>query len=288
MHKTIGFIGLGIMGAPMARNLLAGGFRLSVFNRTAGKVAGLGDAGADIASSPLAVGQAAETVILMLTGPEAIEATLWGENGLAGKGSRCRIVINMSTVSPAFTKDLAARLKVQDMLLIDAPVSGSRKPAQDGTLVVLAGGPKEKIDALEPLFLAMGKKVVYCGEAGTGSSMKMFINLLLCSMISGLSESLTLGEKCGLTKEAMLETVLAGPLGCGLYSMKEEMFKSGEYPVQFPFKHMYKDLNFIMATAREKGMHARIGETLRALYEEGMALGLADLDFAAIKKVVET
>ncbi len=287
MKQKIGFIGLGIMGEPMASNLMAAGFELTVYNRTASSTEGLSRKGAEVAVSPLEVGQAVETVILMLTGPEAIDAVLWGERGLLGQGSKCRTVVNMSTVSPAYTRDLDAKLKKRRVLLVDAPVSGSKKPAEDGSLVILAAGPKESVATLEPLLLAMGKKVVYCGEAGAGASMKMFINLLLCTMISGLSEALTLGEKCGLTLDAMLETVLAGPLGCGLFTMKADMFKSGEYPVQFPFKHMYKDLNFILATAEQKDMEARIGQTLRILYKKGMEQGFADLDFAAIKKVVE-
>lgn len=288
MGKRIGFIGLGIMGEPMARNLMAGGFALTVYNRTAAKADGLGKAGARIASSPREVSSEAETVILMLTGPEAIEAALWGEKALLTGEGRCRTVVNMSSVAPAYTRELKAKLEKQGVLLVDAPVSGSKKPAEDAALVILAGGPEKVIAELEPLLLTMGKKVVYCGEAGSGSSMKMFINLLLCTMLSGLSEALTLGEKCGLSKETMLETVLAGPLGCGLFQMKAEMFQSGEYPTQFPFKHMYKDLNFILATAEEKGMQARIGSVLRELYAEGMEQGLADLDFAAIKKVVES
>lgn len=287
MEKRIGFIGLGIMGQPMARNLLSGGYELMVYNRTADRGAVLEDAGAVVADTPIAVGRAAETVILMLTGPDAIDAVLWGDNGLVGEGSRCQTVINMSTVSPAYTKDLSEKLVTKGVTLIDAPVSGSKKPAENATLVILAGGPRDVVDGLEPILLKMGKKVVYCGDVGAGSNMKMFINLLLCSMICGLSESLVLGEKCGLAKEAMLETVLAGPLGCGLFTMKSDMLKSGQYPVQFPFKHMFKDLNFILATAHEHGMEARIGETLQSLYTVGMERGFGDLDFAAIKKVVE-
>nr|MBF0222077.1 NAD(P)-dependent oxidoreductase [Desulfobulbaceae bacterium] len=287
MGKEIGFVGMGIMGEPMAQNLISGGFTLTVYNRTESKTLPLRDSGADVVTSALAVGKTNETVILMLTGPEAIEATLWGGNGLIGTGSICRTVINMSTVSPAYTKDLNERLAANGVLLIDAPVSGSKKPAQDGTLVILAGGPEEVVESLEPVFLKMGKKVVYCGEAGSASTMKMVVNLLLCTMVSGLAESLTLGEKCGLSKDAILETVLAGPLSCGLFNLKAEMFTTGDYPVQFPFKHMYKDLNFILATAQENGMAAEIGETLRKLYGEGMQQGFADLDFAAIKQVIE-
>lgn len=288
MQNKIGFIGLGIMGEPMAHNLLSGEYELTVYNRTAGRGAGLKQAGAEAAVTPLLVGRAAEIVILMLTGPEAIDAVVWGEKGVLGEDSKCRTIVNMSTVSPAYTRRLAEKLDEKGITLIDAPVSGSKKPAEDATLVILAGGPKEVVEELKPMLLKMGKKVVYCGNAGDGSSMKMFVNLLLCSMISSLSESLTLGEKCGLSKDAMLETVLAGPLGCGLFSMKADMFKSNEYPVQFPFKHMFKDLNFILDTARDTGMKTGVGETLQKIYAEGMKKGFGELDFAAVKKVYES
>lgn len=288
MQNKIGFIGLGIMGEPMAHNLLSGEYELTVYNRTAGRGAGLNQAGAEVAATPLSVGRAAEIVILMLTGPEAIDTVVWGEEGVLGEDSKCRTIVNMSTVSPAYTRRLKEKLDEKGITLIDAPVSGSKKPAEDATLVILAGGPKEVVEELKPMLLKMGKKVVYCGNAGDGSSMKMFVNLLLCSMISSLSESLTLGEKCGLSKEAMLETVLAGPMGCGLFSMKADMFKSNEYPVQFPFKHMYKDLNFILDTACDTGMKTRVGETLQKIYAEGMKKGFGELDFAAVKKVYES
>lgn len=288
MERSVGFIGLGIMGDPMVRNMLSGGYSMYVYNRTPVKADPLKEVGAVVAQSPLDVGKKAGVIILMLTGPEAIDAVLWDENGLLGEDSRCHTVINMSTVTPAYTKNLEKRLRERKVQLIDAPVSGSKKPAEEGTLVILAGGPQESVSTLEPLLLTMGKKVVYCGAVGAGSNMKMFINLLLCTMISGLAESLTLGEKCGLSLDTMLETVLAGPLGCGLFTMKENMFKSGEYPVQFPFKHMYKDLNFILSTAKEKGMDAKIGETLKEIYEKGIEMGFYDLDFTAVKKVIES
>lgn len=287
MEMRIGFIGLGIMGEPMARNLLAKGFKVTVHNRSKAKAEKLFELGAIIASSPLELAKNEETVILMLTGPAAIDSVLWGEKGLLGEGSKLKTVVNMSTVSPAYTKKLADRLQEAEVVLIDAPVSGSKKPAEEGTLVILAGGPQERLDELQPVFLAMGKKVVDCGEAGAASSMKMVVNLLLCAMIGGLSEALTLGEKCGLAKDKILETVLAGPLGCGLFSLKAGMLTAGEYPVQFPFRHMFKDLNFILSTAGDVGSPVKIGQTLRDLYAAGMEQGLADLDFAAIKKVYE-
>jgi 3-hydroxyisobutyrate dehydrogenase-like beta-hydroxyacid dehydrogenase len=287
MDRNIGFIGLGIMGGPMAGNLVKGGFLLTVYNRTPEKTEPLREAGAAVASSPFAVGEEADTVFLMLTGPEAVEAVLFGDNGLVSSASCCRMVVNMSTVPPAFNKELARRLKEHGLSFVEAPVSGSRQPAAEGSLVILAGGPKAEVISMEPALKLLGKQVVYCGEVGAGTDMKMVVNLILATMIGGLAESLALGEKCGLATRMILEIVLAGPLGCGLFSLKKEMFETGQYPVQFPFRYMLKDLNFILATAEEAGIDAKIGATLRDLYKKGMEQGLADQDFAAVKKVIE-
>ena len=168
MALKVGFIGLGIMGQPMAQNVAGGDFQLTVFNRSSEKATPLADAGASVAPTPKAVAQASDAIILMLAGPEAIDAVLEGPEGLMAGMKAGQILVNMSTVSPAYSKQLAEKLAAQSVVAIEAPVSGSRKPAEEGALVILAGGPKDKVDELEPLFMCMGKKVVYCGEARQG------------------------------------------------------------------------------------------------------------------------
>jgi 3-hydroxyisobutyrate dehydrogenase-like beta-hydroxyacid dehydrogenase len=258
MALNVGFIGLGIMGQPMAQNVAKGDFQLTVFNRSSEKATPLADAGASVAPTPKAVAEASDVILLMLAGPEAIDAVLEGPEGLMAGMKAGQTLVNMSTVSPVYSKQLADKLTAASAVAIDAPVSGSRKPAEEGALVILAGGPKDKITELEPLFMCMGKKVVYCGEAGQGSSMKMSVNLLLGIMAAGISEAVNLGQKCGLDTATML-----------------------------PLKHMTKDIRFALQTADENGAMAPIGHTVFQLYRQSMEQGLADQDFAAVKKVFE-
>ena len=287
MSPKIGFIGLGIMGQPMAKNVFKAGYELAVYNRSAEKTKPLAEAGARVASSPKEAAEGADVIILMLAGPEAIDAVLEGPDGiLAGMGEG-QTLVNMSTVSPQYSKELHDRLKARSCISIDAPVSGSRKPAEEGALVILAGGPRGKVTELDPLFLTMGKKVVYCGDAGQGSSMKLAANLLLGTMVGGLCEAVNFGEKCGLSVETMLDTMLSGPMGCALFEFKKEMLIKDTFSAQFPLKHMTKDIRFALQTADENGAATPVAHTVFQLYRESMGRDLSDMDFAAVKKVLE-
>lgn len=287
MSSKVGFIGMGIMGRPMARNILGAGTDLMVYNRTAEKTRSLEEAGAKVAATLDEIARWSDIVVLMLTGPEAIDAVVFEENGLLAAGFSGKTLINMSTVSPAYARSLNVRLEPHAIACVDAPVSGSRKPAEDAALVILCGGPEKLVAQLEPLLLRMGKKVVYCGPAGQGSCMKMAVNLLLGIMMTGLGEAVNLGQKSGLALETIFETVLSGPLNCGLFNLKAEMFKSGEFPAQFPLKHMTKDIRFVLQTADECGAAAPVGHAVFQLFRQAVGLQLGDMDFAAVKKVIE-
>lgn len=253
MSKKIGFIGLGIMGQPMAANILKSGYELMVYNRTEEKARTLADAGALLASTPAELTNWADIIILMLTGPEAIDSILHGENGVFSANPTHKTIINMSTVSPSYSRNLKRCFEPNEILFIDAPVSGSKKPAIDGTLIILAGGPKESISNLEPFLCSMGQKVIYCGAAGQGAAMKMTVNLLLALMMEGLCESLNLAQKMNLDTNLVLDAILPGPFGCGLFNLKSDMLKQDDFPVQFPLKHMAKDLHLILQSADEAG-----------------------------------
>jgi 3-hydroxyisobutyrate dehydrogenase-like beta-hydroxyacid dehydrogenase len=225
-------------------------------------------------------------IIIMVTGPEAIEEMLWGEQGAA------------EALMPGKTRDqhelglaLIQQVPGRDDLpsgavFLDCPVSGSKKPAEEGTLVILAGGPEDAVRELEPVLLSMGRKVVYCGQAGMGSAMKMTVNILLGTMIQGLAESLAFGERAGLDASLILETVLAGPMACGLFQLKEPMFRANDFPPQFPLKHMFKDLRFILETAYENGAEIPSVHGTVQTFSRAMAQGLEDEDFAAVIKAL--
>ena len=283
----VAFVGLGIMGQPMAKNVARKGYPLSVYNRTAEKALPIEEAGAVVAGSPKEAAKGADVVILMLTGPEAVDQVLDGPQGVLAGLDAGKTMINMSTVPPSYSRRLSETLKARSIAAIDAPVSGSKKPAEEGALVILAGGPQAKVKEMEPLLLSMGKKIVYCGEAGQGSSMKMAVNLLLGIMAAGLAEAVNLGQKCGLSTETMLETMLSGPMQCPLFEFKKPMLISDNYGAQFPLKHMAKDVRFVLQTADESGAAVPAGHVVFQLYRAAMGRGLSDKDFAAVKKVLE-
>jgi len=287
MTQRIGFIGLGIMGQAMATNILKNGYALSVYNRTPEKAEALCGAGARLAATPAQLADASDVIILMLTGPEAVDAVLHGDAGLLRGDCRGKTVINMSTVPQACSKNWAAQLAGRGITLIDAPVSGSKIPAEQGTLVILAGGPEDEIRAQEALLLSMGKKVIYCGESGCGSAMKLAINLLLGIMMEGMAEAVHLAERSGLAVETLLDAVASGPLSCGLFQLKEPMFKTSTYPTQFPFRHMAKDMQFVVAAASENGARLPLGTELARLYSPAADAGLLDQDFAAVKTLLD-
>jgi 3-hydroxyisobutyrate dehydrogenase-like beta-hydroxyacid dehydrogenase len=287
MKQKIGFMGLGIMGGAMAANLLKAGYPLMVYNRTPGKAETLAQMGAGVASTPRHLAQAADVLITMVTGPEAIYELLFAPEGAAEALDADKVFINMSSVSPGFTRELGAQLALKGTILIDAPVSGTKKPAEEGSLVILAGGKQDKIKELEPLFLAMGKKVIFCGRVGQGSMMKMFINLLLGSMMEGFAEAINFGRLGGLDLEAMLETVSSGAMNAPMFQVKAQNLRDKKHPPAFPLKHLAKDAKFVVDTAYELGAPVPGGQTLLHLYRAGVALGWGDEDISAIARVME-
>ncbi|MGQ9921047.1 MAG: NAD(P)-dependent oxidoreductase [Desulfobacca sp.] len=287
MPPKIGFLGLGIMGTAMAGNLVKAGLPVTVYNRTAAKAAGLVAAGAGLAATPLSLAAETDILIAMVTGPEALDALLWGEQGAAAAFSSAKTFINMSSVPPRYTLALAEELAPLGVTFIDAPVSGTKKPAEEGKLVILAGGDQDKIAALEPIFQVLGQKVVYCGPVGQGSMMKMAINLLLGAMMTGLAESLNFAQKNGLAPEALFTVIGAGALNCGLFQMKKEMLLMGAYPPNFPLKHMTKDLKFIIDTAYDCGAPVPLAHAALQLCRAGVGFRLGEADFAAVYQVLE-
>jgi len=287
MTKQIGFIGLGIMGQAMAANILKAGHPLTLYNRTAEKAEPLRQNGAQVVGKPSLVADSCDVIILMLTGEEAVNAVLHGNDGLLCGDCKGKTVINMSTVPPHCSRQWSELLAGHGAILIDAPVSGSRVPAEQGTLVILAGGAETAVRQQEPLLLSMGKKVIYCGEIGSGSSMKLAINLLLGIMMEGLAESVHLAESSGIATETLLDAVASGPLSCMLFQLKETMFKTDSYPPQFPFKHMVKDMQFIVEAGRENGANLPLANELARLFSPAADADLMEQDFAAVKTLLE-
>ncbi len=291
MAEKIGFLGMGLMGRLMAARVLEKstekGYDLMVYNRTQEKTRTLAEAGAEVARTPAEIARWADLLILMLTGPEAVDAVLEGEEGILGAQGGAKTLINMSTVPPKYSRNLERRLQEKGLVFVEAPVAGSVKPAKTGDLAILAGGPQERVNELAELLECMGKKIIYCGPVGMGTAMKMSVNLLLGIMMEGICEAVNFGEKCGLDRDFVFNVLTSGALGSGLYNGKAEMILSGEYDVEFPFRHLLKDIGFVLETAEENGAAAPAASNLSDLLAQGVDRGLGDLDMAALKKVLE-
>ena len=287
MKPKIGFMGLGIMGAPMAANILKAGYPLTVYNRTSAKAEPFARLGAKVAASPKSLAQDSQIIIAMVTGPEALYDLLFGPEGAAAAFAPEQVFINMSSVSPSFTLELGKELAPTAIRFVDAPVSGTKKPAEEGSLVILVGGNRQRVQDLEPLFLTMGKKVIYCGKTGQGSMMKMFINLLLGLMMEGFAEALNFGRLGGLNLEAMLEVVSSGAMNAPMFQVKATNLRNKTYPAAFPLKHLCKDAKFVLDTAFELGAPVPAGQMLLHLYRLGVAQGWGDEDISAIMRVME-
>jgi len=288
--KKIGFIGLGAMGSGMARNIAKGGYTLAVYNRSSAPADTFRAEGIAVHPSPAALAADSDAVVVMVTDPAALADVLAGDQGLlAGlraKAGHSVMVINMSTVSPEAT--LAAARDVSDAggRFVDAPVSGTVKPAEDGTLVVLAGGDGGDIDAVEPLLKTMGKAVIRCGAVGQATRMKLVLNLMLAGMMQSLAEGLSLAESQGLDGAAVLEAISGGPLAAGLYAMKGGMMLDNQFNKQFPVDLLFKDLNLVLDAAGKAHLPLPMTAAIRETFSAARGLGYGDEDMAAVIKVL--
>lgn len=279
MNKLkLGWIGLGNMGNPMVMNLLKAGFEVMVFNRTKGKEAPLIQAGATAAQHPIELMAKCDVIITMLSNDDAVKEVFEGTHGLLSKQNSGKLIINMSTVSPETSRYLAKKCSDQEVQFIDAPVSGSVKPAQDGTLVILVGSTTTNFELAKPIFDALGKVAIHVGDAGVASSAKLAINYLLGLNLQGLAETVLFAESNGVSKEDMLQIINAGACGNGITTIKTTSILNDSYPAAFALKHLVKDLRL----AKEAGLDSPLIHPLYDSYATAEKEGLGDQDVMAI------
>lgn len=246
----IGFIGLGIMGAAMARNLVKAGFRVSVWNRDRSKTAEFAALGCKVHASPRDLAAESSHVILMVTGPEAADAVLEGPTGVFAAGFTGGTLINMSTCSLDYTRRLAARCFGAAVRFLDCPVSGSKPLAEAGTLVILAGGSAEDLEKASPILSVIGKAVVHAGPPPAGTALKLCMNLVVAQMSTALAESSALAAAIGLDPALIFRVFKESPaLNCGYFAMKERNILSRTYDPAFALKNMLKDVRFMLEAA---------------------------------------
>ena len=287
MVRTIGFIGLGTMGAPMATNIHNAGYSLGVFNRSPEKTKPFRKEGIPVYESSGELTAESDVIIIMVTGPDALSEVLQTENGVLEELTPDSIVINMSTVSHQATMRAADLVASHNGEFLDIPVSGTRKPAEDGTLVVLAGGEEDTVHELTPLLKTMGKEIIYCGALGQGTNMKLMINLLLGAMMQGFAEALTLGKKLHLDPEAMMKTIDSGGLSSVFFTAKGQAIRQANFTKNFPVDLMLKDLNLVLEAGGENGVPLPQTSVTREMFSAARGAGYGDQDMAAVIKVLE-
>ncbi len=283
----IGFIGMGIMGSRMAANLQKKGHELVVYNRTKDKAKPLLDQGADWAESPAELGTRVNVLFTMLSRPDAVaEVALLGKHSFLETLAPRSIWVDCSTVNPAFSRLVAQESQARQVKFLDAPVGGSKGPAEQAQLLFFVGGEKTDLDAVRPLLDCMGKAVFHMGGNGMGSAMKMVNNILLGQAMVAFSEALTFGEALGITRQALFDTLANSPVMAPLLNFKRKKFESSDYSVEFPLQWIHKDLHLALDSAYEAGVALPATGVAKELYGLAMRDGLAEEDFMAVYKTV--
>jgi 3-hydroxyisobutyrate dehydrogenase-like beta-hydroxyacid dehydrogenase len=280
---NIGFIGLGIMGSRMAKNLLKAGHRLVVYNRTQGKADPLLAQGAVWAESPAALAkQQVKVLFTMLSTPEAVQTAALGHGGFLDHLDKGAIWVDCTTVNPSFSRHMAAQAVERQVRFLDAPVAGTKAPAEQGELLFLVGGDAAEVEACQPLFEAMGRGVVHLGEQGMGASLKMVFNSLLGQAMLAFSEAMALGQALGLEEGQLLETLVGSAVVPPFIAGKRPKIAAGDYEADFPLQWMRKDLQLAAQTAYEVGVPAPAVNVVKEVYALAVQNGWGEKDFSAI------
>lgn len=283
----IGFIGLGIMGSRMAANLQKKGHELVVYNRTRQKADPLVTNGAIWASTPADVAKQVTIIFTMLAKPDAVaETALLGKNGFLNHLASNSLWIDCSTVSPSFSRLMADEAKQRRIRFIDAPVGGSKGPAEQGQLLFFVGGDKADVEEAKPLLEAMGKTVYHVGGHGMGTSLKMVNNLILAQAMVAFSEALVLGESLGISKQALFNTLLGSPVVAPFLAFKRQKIEEGKFDAEFPLQWMHKDMQLAAETAYEIGVAMPAANVTKEIYALAMRNGLGEQDFSVVYKLL--
>lgn len=282
----VGFLGLGIMGGAMARNLLEAGHELVVWNRTAERCAPLVERGATQAESAAEVVSRTDLCIAMLADPEAAADVVFGDEGVLETIAVGKAYIDMSTVDPHTAQLIGGEIERAGGRFLEAPVSGSKKPAEDGTLVILAAGDRSLYDEAQPLFEVLGKKHLYLGEVGRGAAMKLLVNMTMGGMMTLLGEALALGQHCELVAEDILEVFAAGAIANPMFALKGPKIVADDHQVNFPLKHMQKDMRLAVALGDMHHQPLHSVASANEVFKQALAAGCGDLDFSAVARVI--
>jgi 3-hydroxyisobutyrate dehydrogenase-like beta-hydroxyacid dehydrogenase len=279
----VAFLGLGIMGHAMAGNLAKAGHEVTVWNRTPGKLV----EGAGVAPTPAAAANGAEVVWLCVSDTAAVEKVLFGPDGVEQSLTEGMIIADSSTISPSATVKFAERVRAKGAAYVDAPMTGSKIGAANGTLIFMVGGDPGVIDRLGPLFAAMGKKIFRMGETSKGQATKLAMNLQIAMIFEGFAEALTLATKLGVDAKQLVSLIEATMVRSGVVEYKAPFILQRDFTPNFPLRLMHKDILLALDAAKEARVKLPGIETVEEIYAMATEDGHSDLDYAATLTLLE-
>jgi 3-hydroxyisobutyrate dehydrogenase len=284
MTHTVGFIGLGRMGSRIARNMAKGGFPLVVQNRTRSRADEFAaQVGAEVAATPAEAAAASDVLVTMLSDDAAVGSVYEGPDGALSAMGPAKTAVDMSTVSPLFSRELGDRLRAAGAAMVDAPVSGSVATAESAGLLIMAGGTEEDIERVRPVLETTSSAIVRLGDQGSGALMKVCVNAILFGLVQGLAENLVVAERSGIDREAAFEVIVRSAIGAPAIQYRRREFEHpGEDPPMFTIDLAMKDLRLALDLA--SGVSAGLPQTERTLgvMAEAAAAGFGQQDIAAL------
>jgi 3-hydroxyisobutyrate dehydrogenase len=281
--RRVAFAGLGIMGAPMAANLVRAGLKLSVYTRTREKAERFAaeHEGVRAAATPADAARDADAFVSIVPDAPQVEQILFGEDGAAAALPDGALVVDMSTIAPSASKAIAERLASRPY--VEAPVSGSKPKAEDGTLTIMAGGSPEDFETARPVFDVLGERIVHVGPVGHGQLAKLLTNAMGAVNAAALAECVHTAKAAGLDRQAFLEVASGSAGASAMVALKgEQMFEERFEPALFKLEHMLKDLRHCIAEAHALGIELKLGALAETLYARAADEGLGEMDFAAV------
>ncbi len=277
----VAFLGLGIMGKPMATNLVKAGNEVTVWNRTPKSVEG-----ARSAATPAEAAEGAELVWLCVADTAAVDRVLFGQDGVAGKLRAGMIVVDSSTISPEETVKFAERVRAKGADYVDAPITGSKVGAESAQLIFMVGAADQSLKKLEPLFSVMGKKVVHMGEVGKGQVSKISLNLQIATIFEGFIEGFELATRLGVNPEKFIELIQSTMVRSGVVDYKAPFVLKHDYSPNFPLRLMRKDLHLVQDAAKAVNLKLPAVDAVTDVYEKAFKAGHGDEDYAATQALL--
>ncbi|WP_066058097.1 NAD(P)-dependent oxidoreductase [Robertmurraya korlensis] len=266
--STIGFIGLGVMGKSMARNLLKAGYKVVAYTRTKEKALDILDEGVVWLESPETLAKKADIIITMVGYPSDVEQIYLGENGIVHMSRQGTFLIDMTTSTPTLAKKIYSESKKKGLYVVDAPVSGGDIGAREGKLSIMVGGDQEVFDTLQPVFQVLGSNIVYQGSAGAGQHTKMCNQIAIASNMLGVCEAVVYAEKAGLDPTTVLQSISSGAAGSWSLSNLAPRMIGGDFSPGFYIKHFIKDMTIALNEAEQMGMMTPGLALAKSLYEK--------------------